>query len=90
MYECSQAVVWYIKGRRVGRGCGVGIDIMCGCSKAIVWCCVFVLQAIRLSNTAMGQTTTGQIVNLMSNDVNRFDQVHFARVTLGGGGVFFT
>ncbi|XP_017097976.2 probable multidrug resistance-associated protein lethal(2)03659 [Drosophila bipectinata] len=42
-------------------------------------------KAIRLSRTAMGDTTIGQVVNLLSNDLNRFDRalIHFHFLWLG-------
>ncbi|XP_053679919.1 ATP-binding cassette sub-family C member 4-like [Anopheles nili] len=49
------------------------ISCLTGVKAKIAVCSVLYRKSLRLSRNALGDTSPGKVVNLMSNDVNRFD-----------------
>ncbi|GLV41553.1 uncharacterized protein CBL_06782 [Carabus blaptoides fortunei] len=70
-YACGVVILSAI-GIVIMHQCGFG-QMRIGMRCRIACCSLIYRKLLRLNRTSLGQTTAGQVVNLLSNDVSRFD-----------------
>ncbi|CAG2166497.1 unnamed protein product [Oppiella nova] len=51
----------------------------------VSWCSIIYKKSLRLKTSAFEKTTVGQIVNLVTNDVSRFNEVSLQHIFLDSG-----
>ncbi|XP_026820568.1 probable multidrug resistance-associated protein lethal(2)03659 isoform X1 [Rhopalosiphum maidis] len=73
-YMCAFGLVFSMFTSMVLQNVTLVEILHCGMKMRIACCSVIFRKSLRLNNTAIGKTTVGQVINLLSNDVNRFDR----------------
>ncbi|XP_001946763.2 multidrug resistance-associated protein 4 [Acyrthosiphon pisum] len=73
-YMCAFGLVFSMFTSMVLQNVTLIEILHCGMKMRIACCSMIFRKSLRLSNTAINETTVGQMINLLSNDVNRFDR----------------
>ncbi|KAF0759728.1 putative multidrug resistance-associated protein lethal(2)03659 isoform X3 [Aphis craccivora] len=73
-YMCAFGLVFSMFTSMVLQNVTLIEILHCGMKMRIACCSMIFRKSLCLSNISIGKTTVGQVINLLSNDVNRFDR----------------